>query len=64
MFLAPKIYGGITNSYQYVKNKVVKNPIKFKNRIPLLTKDNKLLINQDKWYKSLSEGKITIKDGA
>jgi len=64
LFLAPKIYGGITNSYQYVKIKGVKNPIEFKNLIPLLTKDNKLLINQDKWYKSLSEGKITIKDGA
>ncbi|KAG1717180.1 DNA polymerase type B, organellar and viral-domain-containing protein [Suillus lakei] len=62
IFLSSKVYGGITNDYEIVKIKGVKNPIKFENLLPLLTKDNKLIINQDKWYKSISEGKITIKD--
>src|SRR5882757_676034 len=62
IFLSSKVYGGITNEYEIVKIKGVKNPVKFENLLPLLKKDNKLVINQDKWYKSISEGKIIIKD--
>nr|QWL17553.1 DNA-directed DNA polymerase [Chroogomphus rutilus] len=62
MFLAPKVYAGITDDYELVKIKGVKNPVKFNSLLPLLTRNNKLNINQDKWYKSLSRGGITIKE--
>lgn len=42
IFLAPKVYGGITPNYEYVKIKGVKNPIHFNELFNLLNKDYKL----------------------
>lgn len=47
---------------KFYKLKVLKKKVKFEELEPLLHKNNKLLINQQKWYKDLSEGNITIKD--
>lgn len=67
IFLAPKVYGVITtegNTIIKVKG-LTKNVIDKMNITELetlLTKDSKLEYNQDKWYKSLTEGTITIKE--
>jgi hypothetical protein len=58
--LAPKMYGGINSNYEYVKFKGLKNPRKFNELIPLLDKNNKLEVNQDKWYSDISNGTINI----
>src|SRR5277367_6949469 len=60
IFLAPKVYGGITSSYEYVKVKGLKNPVSFNQLKPLLIKDANLKINQEKWYRNISEGNIKI----
>lgn len=62
VFLAPKVYGGITDNYEYVRVKGLKNPIKFDNLLSLLIKNEKLEINQDKWYRNIAEGNIQIKN--
>lgn len=62
VFLSPKMYGGITDDYEYVKIKGLKNPIKFKELKPLLQKNIKLVIKQEKWYSDISNGKFHIKD--
>lgn len=62
VFLAPQVYGGITSQYEYVKVKCLKNTISFSQLKPLLIKDTSLKIHQEKWYRNISEGKITIKD--
>ena len=73
LFLAPKVYGGITShcqlpayaghandndSYEYVKVKGLKNPVSFDQLKPLLIKDANL--NPEKWYRNISEGNIKI----
>jgi hypothetical protein len=60
IFLAPKVYGGITSSYEYVKVKGLKNPVSFNQLKPLLIKDANLKISQEKWYRNISEGNIKI----
>ena len=63
IFLAPKVYGGVTDTYEYVKVKGLKNnPITFDQLSVLLIKDKKLEIVQDKWYRNISQGNITIKN--
>lgn len=63
IFLAPKCYvlkdlnGKITYK---VKGLMKSVNISFKDFEALLTKDVKLLKNQDKWFKSLSEGTISV----
>ena len=61
-FLAPKVYGGKTSEYEYVQIKGLKNPISFNEISTLLEKDKKLIIEQDKWYKDIARGNITIKN--
>lgn len=61
-FLSPKMYGGITEDYEYVRIKGLKNPIKYKELKTLLYKDSKLEIKQEKWYSDVSNGKFHIKD--
>nr|QWO71395.1 DNA polymerase [Termitomyces sp. K1Ag] len=61
IFLAPKVYGGKTDSYEYVKIKGLKNPITFDEMKPLLFKNQKVEINQEKWYRNISSGNINIK---
>jgi len=53
--------GGTTDGYEYLKVKGLKNPIKFEQLLPLLNKNSKLKVNQEKWYKNISKGNITIK---
>jgi hypothetical protein len=62
VFLSPKMYGGITDSYEYIKIKGLKNPIKFEELKALLYKGSKLEIKQEKWYSDISNGRFHIKD--
>lgn len=48
VFLSPKIYGGITDSYKYTRIKGLKNPLKFEELKSLLNKDTKLEVKQEK----------------
>jgi hypothetical protein len=48
IFIAPKVYGGLTETYEYVKVKGSKNKISFSELKPLLKKDSKLIISQQK----------------
>jgi hypothetical protein len=50
VFLAPKVYGGLTDTYEYVKAKGAKkkNVISFSDLKTLLNKDSKLRIYQEK----------------
>lgn len=61
IFLAPKVYGGKNDSYEYTKVKGLKNHITFNELKPLLTKDNSLTLNQEKWFKNIGKGHISIK---
>lgn len=60
VYLTPKVYGGITDNYEYVKIKGLKNPIKFNELKPLLYKDNKIEIPQEKWYRNISEARSEV----
>jgi len=62
IFLAPKVYGGITPNYEYIRIKGLKNPITYQELEPLLFKNKYFKINQEKWYKDISKGNITIKN--
>ena len=62
IFLAPKVYGGLTKDYQYIRIKGLKNPIDFKDLKPLLHKNSKLEIKQEKWYSDISNGMFHVKD--
>jgi hypothetical protein len=60
IFLAPKVYGGKTSTYEYVKVKGLKNPVSFNELKPLLIKSANLKINQEKWYRNINDGNIKI----
>lgn len=65
IFLAPKVYGGITTTEhkEIIKIKGVQskyNIIKFENLKSLLNLNNKLEIYQNKWYRNIMKGNITI----
>lgn len=63
IFLAPKVYGGITNlNKEIIKIKGAKNIVKFDKLNLLLNKNLILKIHQDKWYRDISKGNITIKE--
>ena len=62
LFLAPKVYGGITSDGKsIVKAKGVKNLIPYQDLEPLLHKGIKLKMSSEKWYRNLGEGNIQIK---
>jgi hypothetical protein len=48
LFLAPKVYGGITNSYEFIKIKGLKNPISFDELKPILLKNKSIQLSQEK----------------
>jgi len=48
VYLAPKVYGGLTHNSEIVKVKGLKNPITYKELSSLLKKDSFLEIKQDK----------------
>jgi hypothetical protein len=61
-YLAPKVYGGITDDYSYVKIKGLKDPVSYWDLKSLLYKDNQLKIPQEKWVRSVEGGFISIHD--
>jgi hypothetical protein len=62
LFLAPKVYGGITKEgKEIIKIKGLKNPINFDKLTPLLEFNKELEIKQDKWHRDFSMGNINIK---
>ena len=46
----------------YTRIKGLKNPLKFEELKPLLIKDTKLEVKQEKWYSDISNGQFHIKD--
>lgn len=63
VFVAPKVYGGITDSGEEItKVKGFKNTISFSNLEKLLYKNSSMELNQEKWFKNINEGSIVIKD--
>ena len=71
LFLAPKVYSGITSSNKITKVKGYKikdkftgktNNIDLEKLLPLLNKNEKLELHQDKWHRYFSKGYIEIKD--
>jgi hypothetical protein len=66
VFLAPKVYSLITENEEVKKIKGLSNKalnqINFNDLLELLNKDSKFEANQEKWYKDISSGKISIKD--
>jgi hypothetical protein len=65
-FISPKVYGGLYNDNNQLKSitkvKGYKNKLDYYDLKSLLNKDNSLSLNQEKWFKDLSEGNISIKD--
>lgn len=62
IYLAPKVYAGKTDSYEISRVKGLKNHISFDELEPLLKKDQTLSFNQNKWYKNIGKGYISIKN--
>lgn len=60
VYLAPKVYAGRTDSYDYIKVKGAKNSVSFEEIKKLLQKDETLEINQEKWYKHIDEGHFSV----
>jgi DNA polymerase type B, organellar and viral len=61
-FVAPKVYGGIIDdNSQITKVKGFKDSIKYNILKSLLNKNEKLILNQEKWFRNIEEGNITIK---
>lgn len=61
VFLCPKVYGGINSEYELTKVKGLKNPVKFNDLKNLLSKDNVLEVDNEKWYRNLKDGVISVK---
>ena len=69
VFLAPKVYGLVTSEGQEIikvkgLNQESLDNINFKELEFLLIKDSSKEFNQDKWYKKIIEGEITVKEVA
>ena len=63
VFLAPKVYGGITvHNQEIVKVKGYKNHISFTELKSLLNKNSNISLIQNKWFKDLGNSSILIKD--
>ena len=66
IFLAPKVYSLKTDNDEIMKIKGLTSEsiskIIFEDLLDLLNKDSKLESQQEKWYKDISSGKISIKD--
>ena len=65
LFLAPKVYGGITQDGKTILKvkgiNINKNPITFEQLESLINKNIKLELPNEKWYRSLGKGSIEIK---
>lgn len=71
MFLAPKVYGLITQEgNEIIKIKgitpkaIANENIQFNDLTQLLVQDSTKEFTQEKWYKSITEGTITVSDVA
>jgi len=66
IFIAPKVYAAIFSTEKgdeiITKIKGFKNEVSYKDLKSLLIKNNKLELNQDKWFKNIKDGNITIKN--
>ena len=63
VFLAPKVYGGILeNGNEITKVKGYKDNVKYSDLKALLIKDESLELMQDKWFRSIKDGSITIEN--
>lgn len=63
IFLGPKIYAGLTIDNNYIcKIKGFKNIVPFGDMKSLLIKNNKLELCHEKWFRSLINGEIIIKE--
>jgi hypothetical protein len=69
LFLAPKVYGGVIFSIEknifeeIIKVKGLKNnSLRFKDLLPLKNRNNSLKISNEKWYKNIEQGNISIKN--
>lgn len=66
IFLAPKVYGLLTDNGLIVKIKGLSNEaltkISMEDLKDLLVKDSNLESKQEKWYKDISNGNISVKD--
>lgn len=66
-FLSPKVYGGLYfNDNQQLKSitkvKGFKNKLDYFKLKSLLNENSSLSLKQDKWYKNINEGNISIKE--
>lgn len=66
IFLAPKVYSLKTDNNEIMKIKGLTSEsiskISFEDLLELINKNSKLEKQQEKWYKDISSGKISIKD--
>jgi hypothetical protein len=63
VFLAPKVYGIITDAGKEVtKVKGFKDSVSFEMLESLLVKDSALSLNQNKWFRDMGIGQIEIKN--
>ena len=66
VFLAPKVYSLLTDSGVIMKIKGLSSEalseITFDNLKDLINKDSKIEAKQEKWYKNISSGNISIKE--
>lgn len=69
VFIAPKVYGGVYQKLNkkgelkkktIIKIKGLKNPLEFEKLELLLNKGYKEEVSQEKWYRDISTGSITI----
>src|SRR5438046_3142521 len=61
VYISSKVYGGKNSEFELIKIKGSKNLITFDELKKLLIKDSKILIPQEKWYKSISYAEIVVK---
>ena len=60
--IGPKVYGAMDIfGNEYTKVKGFKNKLDLENLESLLNKDTAQKLNQEKWFKSMKESKISIK---
>src|SRR3954464_6759782 len=62
VYISSKVYGGKNSEYELIKIKGSKNLIAFDELKTLLIKDSKISISQEKWYKSISNAEIIVKN--
>jgi len=62
VFLAPKVRGSINSEGEETRVKGLKCPVTFPQLKSLLYKDKSLEVAQEKFYGSISEGSISIKN--